>query len=168
MAIKKAVKKNKPKKKEVKKEEAPLEVVKKPVEAEKRNPEKYFYAVGKRKTSIAKVKLFPSKEKETSVEINKRDLDKYFSLDRLKDSVKAPLGVVSDKKFFISATVQGGGIMGQAEAIRLGISRSLVKMDADLKKSLKVLGFITRDARIVERKKPGKKKARRSPQWAKR
>ncbi len=78
------------------------------------------------------------------------------------------MGVIADKKFRIEVKVSGGGTTGQAEAIRLGISRALVIMNSELKKSLKDLGYMTRDSRMVERKKPGKKKARRSPQWAKR
>ena len=135
---------------------------------EKNTLEKYFYAVGRRKTSIAQIRLFVSDKKENSIEVNKKELEKYFSLLRLQTADKASLAVTGDKKFFVSVHVMGGGIMGQAEAIRLGIARALVKYNEELKKPLKDLGFLTRDARVVERKKPGKLKARRSPQWAKR
>lgn len=172
MATKKTVKKSESKKRKPKSEKvvvSPEELIvpKKEVK-EVKSSEKYFYAVGRRKTSVAQVKLFVSKEKESSVEINKKDSDKYFNLSRYQSTVKAPLAVAGDRKFFILAHVIGGGIMGQAEAVRLGIARALVKFDEEFKKPLKDLGFLTRDARVVERKKPGLKKARRSPQWAKR
>jgi small subunit ribosomal protein S9 len=181
MATKKTVKKTEPKKtrsvKKVKAEKAPVisEELDMPKEAEeikikeeKNNLGKYFYAVGRRKTSIAQVRLFVSDKKENSIEVNKKELEKYFSLLRLQTAAKASFAVTGDKKFFVSVHVMGGGIMGQAEAIRLGIARALVKYNEELKKPLKDLGFLTRDARVVERKKPGKLKARRSPQWAKR
>jgi small subunit ribosomal protein S9 len=165
-----APKKAKAEKKAVISEELdmPKEVKEIKIKEEKKSLEKYFYAVGRRKTSIAQVKLFASNEKETSIEVNKKELEKYFSLLRLQTAARASLVVAGDKKFFISVHVNGGGIMGQAEAIRLGIARALVKYNEELKKPLKDLGFLTRDARVVERKKPGKLKARRSPQWAKR
>lgn len=186
MVTKKTVKKAEPKKKvkKVKAEKAPVvseelvvPEVKEVKEAcpqtrdaarEKKTLGKYFYAVGRRKTSIAQVKLFVTDKKETSIEVNKKELEKYFSLLRLQTSAKASLAVAGDNKFFISVHVNGGGMMGQAEATRLGIARALVKFNEELKKPLKDLGFLTRDARIVERKKPGRLKARRSPQWAKR
>ncbi len=153
MAIKKTVKKEK--------------VKKEPVSHEG----KYFYAVGRRKTSIAKVKLFISKnEKENDlVLVNERTAEDYFPLERLVETVKSPLAMTGDDNKFKTVTkVIGGGTNSQAEAIRLGIARALVIFDETLKKSLKDKGYLTRDSRKVERKKPGLKKARKSPQWAKR
>ena len=130
---------------------------------------KYFYAVGRRKTSIARVKLFPSSEKQNAVAINGKESEKYFPLERLNNLIKSPLEMAGeDLKFSAEIKVYGGGVNSQAEAIRLGIARALVVCDALLKKSLKDKGFLTRDPRKVERKKPGLKKARRAPQWAKR
>lgn len=129
----------------------------------------YFYAVGKRKTSIAEVRIYPTDKSVEEMTVNGRKMDEYFTISRLRDLIKAPLTVAGqDKKFDVTAKVYGGGISSQSEAIRLGISRALVKFDGELKKPLRDRGFMTRDARKVERKKPGFKKARRSPQWAKR
>lgn len=130
---------------------------------------KYFYAVGKRKTSIAQVRLYPTGKAGEGVMVNGKTMANYFPLERLQASINAPISAVGqDGKVEISVKVVGGGITGQAEAIRLGISRALVLMDATYRKTLRDLGFMTRDARVVERKKPGLRKARRSPQWAKR
>jgi small subunit ribosomal protein S9 len=131
--------------------------------------EKYFYSTGRRKTAIAKVRIYEN-ETKPGVSINDQELGAYFSESKsLMDTVYAPLEVLNLKeKFFVSVKVLGGGIHGQAEAIRLGISRALLKMKEDYKKDLKVRGYLTRDPREVERKKPGLKKARRSPQWKKR
>jgi len=130
---------------------------------------KYFYAVGKRKTSIAQVRIYEVDKVTQEPAINGKDLKTYFSIERHSEMVKAPLVAAGlADRFEISVKVNGGGIMGQAEATRLGVARAVIIFDETLKKSLKDLGFLTRDARIVERKKPGKRKARRSPQWAKR
>lgn len=130
---------------------------------------KYFYSTGRRKAAIAKVRVYEGVDKP-GVSVNDMDLETYFSNSKvLMDKVYSPLELLSLKdKFFVSVKVLGGGINGQAEAIRLGISRALVRMKEDYKKDLKVRGFLTRDPREVERKKPGFKKARRSPQWKKR
>lgn len=129
---------------------------------------KYFYAVGKRKTSIAQVRLFPVDKAQICI-VNGKEVKKYFTIERHSEMVDAPLKAVGmETRFDISAKVNGGGIMGQAEAVRLGVARALILHDENLKKTLKDLGYLTRDARIVERKKPGRRKARRSPQWAKR
>ena len=157
------VKKVAPKKAVVKKE-----VVKKK-EVSKIASEEYFYGLGKRKTAVAQVRLYSDKSGKGEISVNSRDYKEYFSLERLQKSVSSPLAVVSlEKNFSVKAKVSGGGINAQAEATRLGISRALVKSNEDLRKSLKAEGYLTRDSRKVERKKPGKKKARRSPQWAKR
>jgi small subunit ribosomal protein S9 len=131
--------------------------------------EKYFFSIGKRKTSVAQVRLYESKEDALAMKVNGRELPNYFPVARLRDLILAPLVNTSqEKKVIVSAKVSGGGSNSQAEAIRLGIARALVKRDENFKKQLKDLGFLTRDARKVERKKPGLKKARRGPQWAKR
>ncbi|MCX6765601.1 MAG: 30S ribosomal protein S9 [Candidatus Moranbacteria bacterium] len=155
MPVRKKVKENKKIIKEEKKE-APKE--------------KYFYAVGKRKTSVAQVKLYSKvQSKEDDLVINKRKLKDYFPVLSFQDLVLAPFKISGTQgKFRMSALVRGGGFRGQSEAIRLGISRALVVYDENLKKVLRDNGFLTRDARIVERKKPGLKKARRAPQWQKR
>lgn len=145
-----------------KKEEAPKEA--------KVKKEKYFYAVGRRKTSIAQVRIF-EKEKvgDSDYVVNKKKAGDYFQTVSLQNTIFAPLKSVGVYgKFGFSVLVKGGGIKGQSEAMRLGISRALVKFDDSLRKALKDLGFLTRDSRMVERKKPGLKKARRAPQWQKR
>lgn len=129
----------------------------------------YFYAVGKRKTSIAQVRVYLASKGDQGIMVNGKKADNYFTLDRLRAAVAAPLVAVGqDGKADVLVKVVGGGFTGQAEATRLGIARALIKFDINLKKTLRDLGFLTRDARVVERKKPGLRKARRSPQWAKR
>lgn len=131
--------------------------------------EKYFSAVGKRKTSVAQIRIYKSKKSEPEIAVNGREFSNYFPITRLQTLILSPLTSVGQGSIFnVSIKVSGGGVNSQAEAIRLGISRALVKMDETLRKQLKDLGFLTRDSRIVERKKPGLKKARRAPQWAKR
>lgn len=130
---------------------------------------KYFYAVGKRKTSIAQVRLYPVDKADKGIVVNGKSVKAYFTIERHSDALKAPLVAAGlEGKFDISVKVVGGGITGQAEAVRLGVARALIIHDETLKKLLKDLGYLTRNARVVERKKPGRKKARRSPQWAKR
>ncbi|SKA99120.1 SSU ribosomal protein S9P [Caloramator quimbayensis] len=125
-----------------------------------------YYGTGRRKTSIARVRLVPGEGKIT---INKRDIDNYFGLETLKVILKQPLTVTGLlSKYDVIADVHGGGFTGQAGAIRHGIARALVQSDADLKPILKKNGFLTRDPRMVERKKYGLKKARRAPQFSKR
>lgn len=130
----------------------------------------YFYGLGKRKTSVAQVKIYPvEKSGNKSVIINGRDLEEYFTIDRNQACIKDPFDKTGlGGAFGVLAKVSGGGVNAQAEAIRLAISRAIVKSDEAHRKVLKSLGFLTRDPRAVERKKPGLKKARRSPQWAKR
>ena len=124
------------------------------------------YATGKRKNSIARVWL---KRGSGEIKINGKPLDKYFSRPVLQMIVNQPLDIVkADNSYEIMASVKGGGLSGQAGAIRHGISRALVNLDPNLRKKLKNLGFLTRDARKVERKKFGRHKARRSPQFSKR
>jgi small subunit ribosomal protein S9 len=127
---------------------------------------KYVEAVGHRKTSVARVRLFEGTGKMT---VNGKDAKQYFSLPRLVADAMAPLtNLKIAGEWDVSAKVSGGGIHAQAGAVRLGVSRALVKKNDEWKKRLRVLGFLTRDSRMVERKKYGLKKARRSPQWAKR
>ena len=130
---------------------------------------KYYYAVGRRKTAVAQVRLYLSDKLERGIVVNGIEADKYFTLSRLRNTVRSPLILVGQEgKANISVRVSGGGISGQAEAVRLGIARALVLLDNGSRKVLRGMGFLTRDARIVERKKPGLKKARKAPQWAKR
>ena len=142
---------------------------KKTTKEETNNEARYFYGLGKRKTAIAQVRLYPVEKNEMGIVVNEKNMEDYFTIVRHQEVVKSPLPVAgTELKFDVSAKVTGGGVNAQAEAIRLGISRAMVKFNEELKKPLRDLGFLTRDARIVERKKPGLKKARRAPQWAKR
>jgi len=139
----------------------------KPVTAKKSSGLSYHYAAGKRKTSIARVRLYTGGKGD--VVVNEKPMDKYFTLLTSRGIVLSPLKLTGlNKKFDISAKITGGGINSQAEALRHGISRALLEFDADLRGTLKKAGFLTRDARIKERKKPGLKRARRAPQFSKR
>lgn len=128
---------------------------------------KYIFAVGRRKTAVARVKLFPE---ETGVlTINQRPFEQYFpTLQLQKDAVKALDAAGFLKSVNVEASASGGGVAAQADAVRLGIARALVKMDPAIKTVLKKQGLMTRDPRKKERKKPGLKRARRAPQWQKR
>ncbi|MBR3980319.1 MAG: 30S ribosomal protein S9 [Bacteroidales bacterium] len=123
-------------------------------------------ALGRRKSAIARIYV---KEGKGQITINDRELDKYFAEERLRFIVKQPLTLLSKEgDFDIKINLVGGGIKGQAEAVRLAIARALVKMDEENKSPLKKQGFLTRDQREVERKKPGQKKARKRFQFSKR
>lgn len=125
-----------------------------------------YYGTGRRKTSIARVRLVPG---EGNITINKRDIENYFGLDTLKVIVKQPLTLTGTlNRYDVLVTVHGGGFTGQAGAIRHGIARALITADVDLRTVLKRAGYLTRDPRMVERKKYGLKKARRAPQFSKR
>jgi small subunit ribosomal protein S9 len=126
---------------------------------------RYIEAVGRRKTAIARVRLSAGDGK---LIVNGKDAKEYFALPRLITAAIAPLKELQMDAFDVSAKVSGGGIHAQAEAIRLGIARAIVEKSPEWKKRLRVSGFLTRDSRMVERKKYGLKKARRRPQWAKR
>jgi small subunit ribosomal protein S9 len=127
----------------------------------------YTYAVGRRKTSVARVRLF--KNGEGKITINEKDYQQYFPHFEFQKMIIAPLKKVGQlTNFNLTIKVTGGGVRGQAEAIRHGISRALIKINKDWRQSLKPLGFLRRDPRMKERKKPGLKRARRAPQWAKR
>ena len=127
----------------------------------------YHYGTGRRKSSVARVHLFPNGT--GSITINGRDIDDYFGLETLKLIVRQPLDTTDLLgKVDIVATVTGGGVTGQAGAIRHGISRVLLEMNAEYRPALKAAGFLTRDPRMKERKKYGLKAARRAPQFSKR
>ncbi len=127
----------------------------------------YFYGTGRRKHSVARVRVYEGTGKIT---INKRDIDDYFGLDTLKLIVRQPMTLTDTiGKFDLEVTVLGGGVSGQAGAIRHGLARALVKANEEAYKSvLKKAGLLTRDPRMKERKKPGLKAARRAPQFSKR
>ena len=126
----------------------------------------YFYGTGRRKSSVARVRVYSGTGKIT---INDRDIDDYFGLDTLKLIVRQPMELTGTSgKFDIICTVSGGGVTGQAGAIRHGLSRALLQYDAELRGALKKAGFLTRDPRMKERKKYGLKGARRAPQFSKR
>ncbi len=130
------------------------------------NNDAYFYGTGRRKSSVARVRLLPG---TGSITINGRDIDDYFGLETLKLIVRQPLELTETLgKFDIIVNVNGGGVTGQAGAIRHGITRALIESDETLKPMLKKAGFVTRDPRMKERKKYGLKAARRAPQFSKR
>ena len=126
----------------------------------------YYYGTGRRKHSVARVRIYEGTGKVT---INGRDIDDYFGLETLKLIVRQPFGVTdTNDKFDIVCTVAGGGVTGQAGAIRHGLSRALLQFNPGLRPALKKEGFLTRDPRMKERKKYGLKAARRAPQFSKR
>ena len=127
----------------------------------------YFYGTGRRKHSVSRVRLYPGTGKVT---INNRDIDDYFGLDTLKVIVRQPFEVTNTAgQFDVVCTVSGGGVSGQAGAIRHGVARALLQYDSEnLRSMLKKAGFLTRDPRMKERKKYGLKAARRAPQFSKR
>jgi small subunit ribosomal protein S9 len=125
-----------------------------------------YYGTGRRKSSVARVYLVPG---TGNITINKRDIDEYLGLETLKVIVRQPLAATETvDKFDVIVTVKGGGYTGQAGAIRHGIARALLQVDADFRPVLKAAGYLTRDPRMKERKKYGLKAARRAPQFAKR
>ena len=179
-AVKPAVKKT-VKKKEAEKAapKAPKVVIETPVKAEKTEKvekiaknitQKYFSAVGRRKTSVAQVRLFENENAaESDLMINGKKMKEYFPVALQQNNILSPFKAIGmNGKFRMTAIVRGGGVSGQVEAVRLGVARALVEFDETLKKTLKNLGLLTRDSRKVERKKAGLKKARKSPQWSKR
>ena len=126
----------------------------------------YFYGTGRRKHSVARVRVYAG---SGNITINGRGIDDYFGLETLKLLVRQPLALTDTlAKFDIVCTVAGGGVTGQAGAIRHGLSRALLQYDAELRPTLKKAGFLTRDPRMKERKKYGLKAARRAPQFSKR
>lgn len=165
MAIKKTIKKEKKEKK-------------KPAEKEEKKSLKYFESVGRRKTSTARVRLFPQGEKTPkesnlptgqAILINGKPLEKYFPIFEMQQIVLSPFQKMDMiGRFGVSVLVKGGGLNSQSEAIRHGIANALILFDPEFRKTLKNTGFLTRDSRMRERKKFGLKRARRAPQWAKR
>ena len=128
--------------------------------------QQYFYGTGRRKSSVARVRVYPG---SGNITINGRDIDDYFGLDTLKLIARQPLTLTgATDKFDIVCTVAGGGVTGQAGAIRHGLSRALLVFNPELRPVLKKAGFLTRDPRMKERKKYGLKAARRAPQFSKR
>lgn len=137
--------------------------------------EKYFETVGRRKESVARVRLYTKKSTDTVEEekalitVNGKDYVSYFSDVNLRNVVESPLRKLKSlNRFKATVVVHGGGIRGQADAIKHGLARALVEFDLNFRKKLKKSGFLTRDPRIKERRKYGLKKARKSPQWQKR
>lgn len=127
---------------------------------------KYYYGTGRRKHSVARVRLYPG---SGNITINDRKIDEYFGLDTLKLIVRQPLTLTDTvEKLDVVCTVTGGGVTGQAGATRHGIARALLEFDPSLRPALKKAGFLTRDPRMKERKKYGLKAARRAPQFSKR
>ena len=131
------------------------------------NKTPFFYGTGRRKHSVARVRLYNGSGK---IQVNGRDIDEYFGLETLKVIVRQPLALTeTDNKFDIICNVTGGGVAGQAGAIRHGIARALLECDSEkYRLSIKKAGFLTRDSRMKERKKDGLKKARKAPQFSKR
>lgn len=126
---------------------------------------KYYQGVGRRKTASAQVRVYPSKKGD--VEINGKSVEEYFSRPLDQEKVRQPLELIGEN-YKTTVVVNGGGITGQAEAIRHGIARALVEMDPDLRLEMATHEYLTRDPRMKERKKPGRKKARKKGQWSKR
>lgn len=129
--------------------------------------DRYIEGVGRRKTAVARVRI--TKSGKSHFLVNSKEVDKFFQVPRLLMTAMASLeNLKLADKFAVSAKVTGGGIKAQAEAVRHGLARALAKFDPELIKRLRGFGYLTRDPRMVERKKYGLKKARRAPQWAKR
>jgi len=125
-----------------------------------------YIGTGRRKHSIARVRLVPG---EGNIKVNNRDIEEYFKYETLKSDIRMPLTITETlSRFDVISTVAGGGYTGQAGALRHGIARALIKSDEELRGILKKAGFLTRDARMKERKKYGLKAARRAPQFSKR
>ncbi len=127
----------------------------------------YIYNVGKRKTAIATVRLY--KKGDGKIEVNSMEISQYFKEKTLEDIASSPLDLVTQRKNVnVTIQVKGGGRRGQAEAIRNGVAKALLELNPNFRKPLKKAGFLSRDSRKKERKKPGLKSARRAPQWRKR
>ena len=173
VAVKKISKPKKTVKKAAPKAEKPKKVgikeVKTEIKKEEKKPVsgKYIRAIGRRKRSIASVRLFKNGKGE--IIVNGKEYKIYFPVLEYQRSIEAPLEATGNSKAFnFTVKAYGGGVKGQAEAVMLGIARALIILDPELKKSLKKPGYLTRDPRKKERKKPGLKGARRAPQWSKR
>lgn len=154
------------KKRVVKKKEVEEAVQEKPIVKEKNGAE-YYEGVGRRKTSVARVRLY--NKKNGSASINGKKIEQYFLTEALQKTAISPLDKMKSlDRFEIKVVVKGGGINSQAEAVRHGIARALVVFNQEYKKRLRKAGLLTRDSRMKERKKFGLKRARRAPQWSKR
>jgi len=163
---KKTVKKVKKEKKEVEKK-IKKKAEEKKIEEKDTQPDRYYEGIGRRKTAVARARIFTRGEKGFS--INKKSLEEYFPIHELQKTALASLDTMKClDKFKISIIVRGGGLSAQAEAVRHGIARALLLFNPDFRKRLKKAGFLKRDSRMKERKKPGLKRARRAPQWKKR
>ncbi len=130
----------------------------------------FLQAVGRRKSSVARVYFSPSAKSKSEFIVNKKSVEEYFTgRGDLAKTAKSPLDFLGfDKPCLIKVNVNGGGNKGQSEAIKLGLSRALSQMDEETRKKLRSCGFLTRDSRVVERKKPGRRKARKKEQYSKR
>ena len=128
----------------------------------------YIPAVGRRKTAIARVRIINDKAKGINITVNNKDFKEYFPYFQWQESILAPLKVAGRENITISVRVAGGGQRGQADSVRHGIARAILKTDETLRPNLKKEKLLTRDSRKKERKKPGLKKARKAPQWSKR
>ena len=138
----------------------------KPASTEDRATSRYFEGVGRRKTAVARVRI---KKGPTQITVNAKPFAEFFQMERLRKTALAPIEELKlEEKLAVVVKVVGGGVSAQAEAVRHGLARALALMEPELKTRLRVAGFLTRDPRMVERKKYGLKKARRAPQWAKR
>lgn len=134
----------------------------------KKEANKYFEGVGRRKSAIARVRLTPKKG-ETTFNVEDQKVEEYLDTKQMVQTVLAPLEAVGIKKdYVVTVHIKGGGKSGQADAVQLGLSRALVKFNEDFQRTLRDLDYLKRDPRKKERKKPGLKKARRAPQWSKR
>ncbi len=132
----------------------------------KKDSQKYFEGIGRRKTSSARVRVYPG---ESGFSVNKIELNKYFKTITQTKAASSPITkALTAEAIGITAKVSGGGLSSQAGAVSLGLARALVQLDPKLRLALRNTNLLTRDSRMVERKKPGLKKARRAPQWAKR
>jgi small subunit ribosomal protein S9 len=132
----------------------------------KKEGQKFLEGVGRRKTSTARVRIYPG---ESGFDVNGLDVDKYFKTAVQTEAASRPMKkALTSETVGVTVKVQGGGLSSQAGAVSLGLARAIVKLDSALRPVLRTSGLLTRDPRMVERKKPGLKKARRAPQWAKR
>jgi small subunit ribosomal protein S9 len=129
----------------------------------------YYEAVGRRKTAVARVRLFPKGKDKPTITVNDKDISEYFASDELVSIASDSLEKMKAlERFRITAKIKGGGIHAQAESLRHALARALVKFNAEFRKRLKKAGYLKRDPRMKERRKFGLKKARKAPQWSKR
>jgi len=168
--VKKSAKKSVGKKitkKTIKKTIVKKSVVKKATKKDKLTKGRYFEAIGRRKTAVARVRLYAKGDK--GIIINNKPLKEYFFVSVLQEVVQSPLFIMGlQDKFKITVILKGGGMSSQAEALRHGIARAIEVYNPESRQQLKQAGFLTRDSRMRERKKPGLKRARKAPQWSKR